>query len=60
MPSTGVITRINFPTGPGVRVDTGVYEGFEVTPFYDSMIAKLVCWGRFARRSRIAHAPRTL
>jgi acetyl-CoA carboxylase biotin carboxylase subunit len=45
MPSTGVITRINFPTGPGVRVDTGVYEGFEVTPFYDSMIAKLICWG---------------
>ena len=45
MPSTGVITRINFPTGPGVRVDAGVYEGFEVTPFYDSMIAKVICWG---------------
>jgi acetyl-CoA carboxylase biotin carboxylase subunit len=45
MPSTGIITRINFPTGPGVRVDTGVYEGLEVTPFYDSMIAKLICWG---------------
>ena len=45
MPSTGIITRIAFPTGPGVRVDTGVYEGFEVTPFYDSMIAKLICWG---------------
>ncbi len=45
MPSTGVITRINFPTGPGVRIDTGVYEGCEVTPFYDSMIAKLICWG---------------
>ena len=29
----------------GVRVDTGVYEGFEVTPFYDSMIAKVICWG---------------
>jgi acetyl/propionyl-CoA carboxylase alpha subunit len=45
MPSTGVLTHISFPTGPGVRVDTGVYEGFEVTPFYDSMIAKLICWG---------------
>ena len=45
MPSTGVISRINFPTGPGVRVDTGVYEGFEVTPYYDSMIAKVICWG---------------
>ncbi len=45
VPSTGVITRINFPTGPGVRVDTGVYEGFEVTPYYDSMIAKVISWG---------------
>lgn len=33
------------PTGPGVRVDTGVYPGFEITPFYDPMIAKLIVWG---------------
>ena len=45
MPSTGVITRINFPTGPGIRVETGVYEGFTISPYYDSMIAKLICWG---------------
>jgi acetyl/propionyl-CoA carboxylase alpha subunit len=45
MPSTGLIKRINFPTGPGVRVESGVYEGYEVTPYYDSMIAKLICWG---------------
>ena len=45
MPSTGTITRINFPTGPGVRVETGVYEGFTISPYYDSMIAKLICWG---------------
>jgi acetyl-CoA carboxylase biotin carboxylase subunit len=45
MPSTGVVTSINFPTGPGVRVESGVYEGYEITPYYDSMIAKLVCWG---------------
>ncbi len=45
MPSTGTITRINFPTGPGVRVESGVYEGFTITPYYDSMIAKLICWG---------------
>ena len=45
MPSTGTITRINFPTGPGVRVDTGVYEGFTISPYYDSMIAKVICWG---------------
>ena len=45
MPSTGTITRIERPTGPGVRVDSGVYEGYEVTPYYDSLIAKLICWG---------------
>jgi acetyl-CoA carboxylase, biotin carboxylase subunit len=45
MPSTGRITHSLIPTGPGVRVDTGVYPGFEVTPFYDPMIAKLIVWG---------------
>ena len=45
LPSTGLITRIQFPTGPGVRVETGVYEGFAITPYYDSMIAKIICWG---------------
>jgi acetyl-CoA carboxylase biotin carboxylase subunit len=45
MPSTGRITHSLVPTGPGVRVDTGVYPGFEITPFYDPMIAKLIVWG---------------
>jgi acetyl/propionyl-CoA carboxylase alpha subunit len=45
VPSTGKITTLNIPTGPGVRVDSGVYSGYEITPYYDSMIAKLVCWG---------------
>jgi acetyl-CoA carboxylase biotin carboxylase subunit len=45
LPSTGVITSIQLPTGPGVRVDTGVFSGFEITPYYDSMISKLVCYG---------------
>jgi acetyl-CoA carboxylase biotin carboxylase subunit len=45
MPSTGLITHSLIPTGPGVRVDTGVYPGFEITPYYDPMIAKLIVWG---------------
>src|SRR5512142_1786187 len=45
MPSTGRITHSLIPTGPGVRVDTGVYPGFEITPFYDPMIARLIVWG---------------
>lgn len=45
LPSTGVITSIQLPTGPGVRVDTGVFEGNEISPYYDSMISKLICYG---------------
>ena len=45
IPSTGRISHSLIPTGPGVRVDTGVYPGFEITPFYDPMIAKLIVWG---------------
>jgi acetyl-CoA carboxylase biotin carboxylase subunit len=45
IPSTGRIAHSLLPTGPGVRVDTGVYPGFEITPYYDPMIAKLIVWG---------------
>ncbi len=45
LPSTGTITTARLPTGPGVRVDTGVFPGYEVTPYYDSMISKLICYG---------------
>ncbi len=58
LPSTGVLTMITPPTGPGVRVDTGVYPGFEISPYYDSLISKLICWGEDARRGHPAHAPR--
>ncbi len=45
IPSTGRISHSLLPTGPGIRVDTGVYPGFEITPYYDPMIAKLIVWG---------------
>mgnify|MGYP002713101267 CR=1 FL=1 len=45
MPSTGKITTLITPTGPGVRVDSGVYAGAEISPYYDSMISKLITWG---------------
>ncbi len=45
LPSTGTITTIRLPTGPGVRVDSGVYPGYEVTAYYDPLISKLICYG---------------
>lgn len=45
IPSVGTITTMIIPTGPGVRVDSGVYPGFTISPYYDSMIAKLITWG---------------
>ena len=45
VPSTGKLDRIILPTGPGIRVDTGVYPGFEISPYYDSLVSKLICWG---------------
>ncbi|MET0623694.1 MAG: acetyl-CoA carboxylase biotin carboxylase subunit [Pyrinomonadaceae bacterium] len=46
MPSPGVITALRVPSGPSVRDDGGVYEGAEVSIYYDPMISKLATWGR--------------
>jgi acetyl-CoA carboxylase biotin carboxylase subunit len=45
LPSTGRITTLSEPTGPGVRVDSGIYEGLEVGLYYDPLLAKLIVWG---------------
>jgi len=45
-PSPGRIEALHFPAGPWVRVDSHCFPGYVVPPFYDSMIAKVICWGR--------------
>ncbi|KAA3608322.1 MAG: acetyl-CoA carboxylase biotin carboxylase subunit [Planctomycetota bacterium] len=44
-PSTGVLRNLRLPGGPGVRIDSAAYRGMEVTPYYDSMLGKLIAWG---------------
>lgn len=46
MPSPGKVIKYVPPGGMGVRVDSAVYEGYTIPPFYDSMVAKLIVWGR--------------
>ena len=58
-PAAGTLTNVVFPGGPGIRVDTHVYSGSMVPPFYDSMIAKIVAWGE-TRDAAIARMERAL
>jgi acetyl-CoA carboxylase biotin carboxylase subunit len=58
-PSLGRITRVTLPGGPGVRMDSALFRGLEVTPFYDSMLAKLVVHGA-DREQAIARCERAL
>ncbi|WP_435236851.1 acetyl-CoA carboxylase biotin carboxylase subunit [Psychromonas sp. PT13] len=44
LPSFGRISHYYAPGGPGVRVDTAIYTGYEIPPYYDSMCMKLICW----------------
>ncbi len=45
MPSPGKIENVILPGGPGVRVDTHIYPGYEISPYYDSLVAKLIAYG---------------
>ena len=59
-PAPGLIEHLALPTGPGIRVDTGVAPGDVIPPQFDSMIAKVIAWGqdRAEARARLARAIR--
>lgn len=59
MPSTGTISTMLVPNGPGIRIDSGVFPGFEISPYYDPMISKLIAWGE-SRASAILRMRRAL
>ena len=54
-PSAGVVDRYLAPGGPGVRMDSHLFAGYEVPPYYDSLLGKLIVWGR-DREASIARA----
>jgi acetyl-CoA carboxylase biotin carboxylase subunit len=58
-PSPGPVKYFHSPGGPGVRVDSHLYSGYVVPPHYDSMVAKIICWGR-DRAESIARMRRAL
>jgi acetyl-CoA carboxylase biotin carboxylase subunit len=58
-PQTGVIEELLLPGGPGVRIDTHIYPGYEVPPYYDSLLAKLIVWGE-TREIALARSRRAL
>lgn len=59
LPQGGLIKSWQPPGGPGVRVDSHIYAGYEVPPFYDSLLAKLIVWGR-DREEALARGKRSL
>jgi acetyl-CoA carboxylase biotin carboxylase subunit len=58
-PSPGRIAAFHPPGGLGVRVDTAAYQGYVIPPHYDSLIAKLIVWGRH-REEAVARGRRAL
>jgi len=59
LPSIGTITELVEPAGPGVRLDSGIHDGYEVTMYYDPLVAKLIVWGS-NREEAIARMKRAL
>jgi acetyl-CoA carboxylase, biotin carboxylase subunit len=58
-PQPGEVTTVELPGGPGVRVDTAIFAGYEIPPFYDSLVGKLIVWG-VDRHEAIARGRRAL
>jgi acetyl-CoA carboxylase biotin carboxylase subunit len=58
-PATGLITDVRLPGGPGVRVDACISAGYQVPPFYDTMLATITCWAK-DRDAAIARMERAL
>ena len=46
IPCPGIITSYIAPGGIGIRIDSAVYSGYSISPFYDSMVSKVIAWGR--------------
>jgi acetyl-CoA carboxylase biotin carboxylase subunit len=59
MPAPGTVTSLRVPGGPGTRFDTMLYQGYQVPPFYDSLLGKLVVWDE-TRDAAIARMARAL
>lgn len=59
LPEAGKIEKLTLPGGPGVRVDTHIYPGYKIPPYYDSLLAKLIVWGR-TREEAISRGERAL
>jgi acetyl-CoA carboxylase biotin carboxylase subunit len=59
MPSPGEISFLDVPGGPGVRVDSAIYQGYKIPPFYDSLVGKLIVWA-LTREEAINRARRAL
>lgn len=58
-PRPGTVAGLHVPGGPGVRVDSAIYQGYTIPPYYDSMLSKLIVWGE-SREQALARMKRAL
>src|SRR6185503_7746356 len=52
LPASGRILQLELPAGPGIRIDSGVTAGLEITPFFDPLLAKVIAWGEDREEAR--------